>query len=91
MSDDKKNDFTAEHIRDLALSFDQLPINARLDYVATLLCQRVGDLQQPSDPTLAVAHKIVLGVIELLEDVPLVGQWDGHDTPPELHSLRGPR
>jgi hypothetical protein len=92
MQNDKTDNFAIEHISDLALSFDGLPLIQRLEYVATLLCQRFGgDMNKPSDPTLAVAHGIVSGVIESLKDIPVVGQWDGREIPVQLRDLGGPR
>jgi hypothetical protein len=91
MANDEKADFMAECISDLALSFDGLPINQRLQYVATLLCQRTDDLREPNDPALAVAREVILGVIELLKAVPKVGQWDGRSSAAELLSPNGPR
>ena len=66
----------AMHIKDLAMSFNDFPILLRLEYVATLLCQKQHDYvdEDPRDPALAVAEEILNGVIRVLKTVPHVAE-----------------
>lgn len=79
MTQDAKN-LQETQIKELIDAFSDLPILARLEFVANILLQREGDLEEddaPIDTNIAVAQRVLWGAIHILRTVPQVDDLRG--------------
>jgi hypothetical protein len=85
MNTSEEDDLPGEHLwepgptgRDIVFAFDDLPIQARLEFVRNLLLNHGGERRSaPCDPVLVVAAEVLRGVVRVLKDHPKVAQLRG--------------
>lgn len=65
----------ANMIKEIASACEDLPILARLEFAKNLICNKIGELGDPSfDPCLGTAEELLSGVIKVLRTVPRVAE-----------------